>query len=73
MLKSLSAVSLLLFAVAGPRPESSGQPAAPLQARFWLESHPGQEVVLNIGPLRAGRYEFYDDFNPKSRGHIVAK
>jgi len=33
----------------------------------------GQEVVLNIGPLRAGRYEFYDDFNPKSRGHIVAK
>ncbi len=33
----------------------------------------GQEVVLNIGPLRAGRYEFFDDFNPKSRGHIVAK
>jgi len=33
----------------------------------------GQEVVLNIGPLKAGRYEFYDDFNPKSRGHIVAK
>ena len=33
----------------------------------------GQEVVVNIGPLRAGRYEFFDDFNPKSRGHIVAK
>jgi plastocyanin len=33
----------------------------------------GKEVVLNIGPLKAGRYEFYDDFNPKSRGHIVAK
>ena len=34
---------------------------------------PGQEVVVYIGPLRAGRYEFFDDFNPKSRGHIVAK
>ena len=33
----------------------------------------GQEVVVYIGPLRAGRYEFFDDFNPKSRGHIVAK
>jgi heme/copper-type cytochrome/quinol oxidase subunit 2 len=33
----------------------------------------GQEVVVYIGPLRAGRYEFFDDFNPKARGHIVAR
>lgn len=33
----------------------------------------GQEVVVYIGPLRAGRYEFFDDLNPKARGHIVAK
>jgi uncharacterized cupredoxin-like copper-binding protein len=33
----------------------------------------GQEVVVNIGPLKPGRYEFFDDFNPKARGHIVAK
>jgi heme/copper-type cytochrome/quinol oxidase subunit 2 len=33
----------------------------------------GQEVVVYVGPLRAGRYEFFDDFNPKARGHIVAK
>jgi len=33
----------------------------------------GQEVVVNLGPLRPGRYEFFDDFNPKARGHIVAK
>jgi hypothetical protein len=33
----------------------------------------GQEVVVYIGPLRAGRYEFFDDFNPQARGHIVAK
>lgn len=33
----------------------------------------GQEVVIFIGPLRAGRYEFFDDFNPRSRGHVVAR
>ena len=33
----------------------------------------GQEAVVFIGPLRAGRYEFFDDFNPASRGHIVAR
>jgi len=33
----------------------------------------GQEVVVFIGPLRAGRYEFFDDFNPRARGHIVAR
>ena len=33
----------------------------------------GQEVVVYIGPLRAGSYEFFDDFNPRARGHIVAR
>ncbi len=33
----------------------------------------GKEIVVFIGPLRAGRYEFFDDLNPKARGHIVAK
>jgi len=33
----------------------------------------GQEVVVFIGPLRAGRYEFFDDFNPSARGHIIAR
>ena len=33
----------------------------------------GQEVVVYIGPLRAGSYEFFDDFHPSSRGHIVAQ
>jgi heme/copper-type cytochrome/quinol oxidase subunit 2 len=33
----------------------------------------GQEVVVYIGPLRPGSYEFFDDFNPKARGHIVAR
>jgi hypothetical protein len=33
----------------------------------------GQGIVVFIGPLRAGRYEFFDDFNPQARGHIVAR
>jgi heme/copper-type cytochrome/quinol oxidase subunit 2 len=33
----------------------------------------GQEVVVYLGPLPAGRYEFFDDLNPKARGHVVAK
>jgi plastocyanin len=33
----------------------------------------GKEVVVQLGPLRAGTYEFFDDFNPKARGHIVAQ
>jgi heme/copper-type cytochrome/quinol oxidase subunit 2 len=33
----------------------------------------GQQVVVYIGPLRAGSYEFFNDFYPQSRGHIIAK
>jgi heme/copper-type cytochrome/quinol oxidase subunit 2 len=33
----------------------------------------GQEVVIYVGPLRAGSYEFFDDFNPRARGHIIAR
>jgi cupredoxin-like protein len=34
---------------------------------------PGQQVSIYIGPLRPGTYEFFDDFNPSARGHLVAK
>ncbi len=33
----------------------------------------GQEVTIIIGPLRAGTYEFFDDFNPQARGRIIAR
>jgi Cupredoxin-like domain len=33
----------------------------------------GGTITIFIGPLRPGSYEFFDDFNPKARGHIVAK
>ena len=33
----------------------------------------GQEITVYIGPLRPGSYEFYDDFNPSARGHVVAR
>ena len=34
---------------------------------------PGQQVTVYVGPLRPGSYEFYDDFNPQTRGHIIAR
>ena len=33
----------------------------------------GQEITVFIGPLRAGSYEFFDDFHPTTRGHVVAR
>ena len=35
---------------------------------------PGTSVTVFIGPLRAGRYEFFDDFKPDTpHGYIVAR
>ena len=28
------------------------------------------EGVINVRPLKPGRYEFYDDFNAKARGAL---
>jgi heme/copper-type cytochrome/quinol oxidase subunit 2 len=33
----------------------------------------GEQVTVYVGPLRPGTYEFFDDFNPKNRGHLVAR
>jgi len=33
----------------------------------------GASVTVLIGPLQPGTYEFFDDFNPSVKGHIVAK
>jgi hypothetical protein len=34
----------------------------------------GKEIIVYIGPLKPGKYEFFGDFNPKTaRGHIIAK
>jgi len=34
---------------------------------------PGHEISVFVGPLAAGSYEFFDDFHPQNRGHLVAK
>ena len=34
---------------------------------------PGTAVSVYVGPLDAGRYEFFDDFHPATRGFLVAK
>jgi plastocyanin domain-containing protein len=33
----------------------------------------GGEITVFVGPLDAGTYEFFDDFHPKDRGHLVVK
>lgn len=34
---------------------------------------PGTEAVVNVKALKPGRYEFFDEFNEKARGAVVAK
>jgi Cupredoxin-like domain len=34
---------------------------------------PGQEITVFVGPLDLGSYEFFDDFHPETRGHLVVK
>lgn len=34
---------------------------------------PGQEVTVFVGPLDPGSYEFFDDFHPQTRGHLIVK
>jgi plastocyanin len=34
---------------------------------------PGHEINVFVGPLRAGTYEFFDDFHPDARGHLAIK
>ncbi len=33
----------------------------------------GQEITVFVGPLDSGTYEFFDDFHPQTRGHLVVK
>ena len=33
----------------------------------------GTEGVINVRALKAGRYEFYDDFNDKARGALTVQ
>ena len=34
---------------------------------------PGAAVSIYVGPLRPGRYEFFDDFHPATRGVVVVR
>jgi hypothetical protein len=34
----------------------------------------GDQIIVYIGPLKPGKYEFFGDFNPTTaRGHIIVK
>ena len=34
---------------------------------------PGAAISIYVGPLGPGRYEFFDDFHPGTRGYLVVK
>ncbi len=34
---------------------------------------PASSVSVFVGPLSPGRYEFFDDFHPETRGFVVVK
>ena len=34
---------------------------------------PGSSASVFVGPLQPGRYEFFDDFHPASRGVLVVR
>ena len=34
---------------------------------------PGGQINVFVGPLDPGRYEFFDDFHPQTRGHLVVE
>jgi plastocyanin len=34
---------------------------------------PGKEITVFVGPLDPGSYEFFDDFHPQTRGHLIVK
>jgi plastocyanin len=33
----------------------------------------GHKITVFLGPLDPGSYEFYDDFHPQTRGHLIVK
>src|ERR1051326_6734448 len=34
---------------------------------------PGTAISVHVGPLQRGRYEFFDDFHPATRGVVVVE
>jgi plastocyanin len=34
---------------------------------------PGSAISVYVGPLNPGRYEFFDDFHPATRGFVVVE
>jgi len=34
---------------------------------------PNSEGVVRVGPLKAGKYEFFDDFNLSNRGTLIVE
>lgn len=65
---------------AGAKVELSIRNEQPTPAEFESASlhrekvvSPGGAISVYVGPLNPGRYEFFDDFHPATRGFIVVE
>jgi plastocyanin len=65
---------------AGAKVELSIRNEQPTPAEFESASlhrekvvAPGGAISVYVGPLSPGRYEFFDDFHPATRGFIVVE
>ena len=65
---------------AGAKVELSIRNEQPTPAEFESASlhrekvvAPGSAISVYVGPLSPGRYEFFDDFHPATRGYIVVE
>ena len=65
---------------AGAKVELSIRNEQPTPAEFESASlhrekvvAPGSAISVYVGPLNPGRYEFFDDFHPASRGVLVVR
>ena len=52
-----------------------GAPAEFESVDFHREKvvQPGREISVFVGPLDAGSFEFFDEFHPGARGHLIIK
>jgi plastocyanin len=80
MLRNHRFVPAEVTAPAGTRIELRVHNAQKTSAEFESSSlhreqvvTPGATIRVYVGPLSAGRYEFFDDFHPATRGHLVVK
>jgi len=68
-------VSAGLIELAGKNPRVAGSAELESDAQLRREKvvPAGEQVTVYVGPLRPRKYEFFDDFHPAVRGHLIVR